>query len=101
MRAMARTVKPALPTFGPRQPTTQQSSCEQIGGHNNNRQHRDNRQYWRYARARPGVRADAAVTLLALVGVILHPHTRTHRVAIAEHIVHAADWRPEFVFVQR
>ena len=32
--------------------------------------------------------------------VVLHPHTRADRVAVAEDVVHAADVRPEFVVVQ-
>src|SRR5208337_2935766 len=32
--------------------------------------------------------------------IILHPCAGTHRIAVAEDVVHAADVRPEFVFVQ-
>ncbi len=32
--------------------------------------------------------------------IILHPHARADRIAVAEDIVHAADVRPEFVVVQ-
>ncbi len=38
--------------------------------------------------------------MLDQLRIILHSHTRTHRVAITKHVVHAADVRPEFVVVQ-
>src|SRR5665213_4046831 len=34
------------------------------------------------------------------LNIILHPHARADRIAITEDVVHAADVRPEFVFVQ-
>ncbi len=41
------------------------------------------------------LRGEIASTL-----IILHPHARTDRVAVAEDVVHAGEGRPEFVVVQ-